>query len=37
MAKAMQSGDVFLLTKFSSRDNFAEKDSKSELGKVTKK
>jgi hypothetical protein len=27
MAKAMQSGDVFLLTNFSSCDNFTEKDS----------
>jgi hypothetical protein len=28
MAKAMQSGDMFLLTNISSRDNFIEKDSK---------
>ena len=27
MAKAIQSGDVFLLTNISSRDNFTEKDS----------
>ena len=27
MAKAMQSGDMFLLTNISSRDNFIEKDS----------
>jgi hypothetical protein len=26
MAKAMRSGDVFLLTNFSSCDNFTEKD-----------